>query len=98
MILEHAWLKVTEGREGEFEAAMAAALPIIESAPGCHGAEVRRCEEESGRYALIVKWESVTAHMDGFRESALFEEWRAATHPFYSEKPVVLHYSAPLPR
>ena len=27
MILEHAWLKVTDGREAEFEAAMAAACP-----------------------------------------------------------------------
>ena len=96
MIWEHAWLHVTPGRESEFERAMVAALPIISSAPGCHGAEVRRCEEMPGYYALIVQWESVSAHMEGFRESPLFEEWRTATHPYYCDKPVVLHYSAPL--
>lgn len=97
MILEHAWLTVTEGRETEFETEMAKAFAIIESAPGCHGAEVRRVVE-SRNYVLIVKWESVALHMEGFRTSELFEQWRAATHHFYSEKPVVIHYDEPIQR
>jgi len=97
MILEHAWLTITEGLEAEFESAMARAFAIIESAPGCHGAELRRVVE-SLNYVLIVKWDSVEVHMEGFRTSPLFEEWRAATHHFYSEKPYVIHYSEPIAR
>ncbi|NBV27027.1 MAG: antibiotic biosynthesis monooxygenase [Actinobacteria bacterium] len=88
MILEHAWLTITEGREAEFESAMAKAFA---------GAEVRRVVE-SLNYVLIVKWDSVEVHMEGFRTSPLFEEWRAATHHFYSEKPHVIHYSEPIAR
>ena len=97
MILEHAWLTVTKGREAEFETEMAKAFAIIESASGCHGAEVRRVVE-SPNYVLIVKWESVEAHMEGFRTSEQFEAWRAATHHFYSEKPYVIHYAEPIQR
>ena len=46
MITEHALLPVTAGREREFEDSMREALPIIESAPGCHGAEVRAQVED----------------------------------------------------
>lgn len=98
MILEHAWVHVIEGREADFEQAMREAFSIIESADGCHGAELRACIEQPGYYALIVKWESVEKHMIGFRESAKFEEWRAKTHPFYTEKPLVLHYAEPISR
>lgn len=97
MIIEHAWLPVTPGREEEFAAAIAAALPIIESAPGCHGAEVRRQIENPSTFLLIVRWTSVEAHMD-FRASASFETWRSQTHPFYESPATVTHFSEALAR
>ncbi len=96
-MLEHALLHVTPGREEEFEASMASALPIIESAPHCFGAEVRREEEDPSTYLLLVRWSSVEAHME-FRESPLFTEWRDLTHPFYAERPVVTHFHEPIGR
>lgn len=97
MILEHALLLVTLGREEEFEAAMTAALPIIESAPDCFGAEVRRQDENGAIYLLLVRWGSVETHM-AFRETDLFQQWRALTHSFYGEPPTVTHFYNPLPR
>lgn len=97
MILEHAVLPVTPGREEEFEVAMSGALAIIETAPDCFGAEVRRQHENGSIYLLLVRWGSVESHM-AFRATELFQRWRTLTHPFYSNPPTVTHYYEPLPR
>lgn len=97
MMLEHALLQVSAGREEEFEASMSRALPIIESAPDCHGAEVRRQQEDPSVYLLLVRWSSVQAH-EQFRRTDLFEQWRVLTHPFYANKPDVTHFHDPLGR
>ena len=97
MIIEHAILPVTPGLEAEFEDSMRRALPIIESAPDCFGAEVRRQEEDVTVYLLVVRWSSVDAHL-AFRQTELFERWRALTHPFYATPPIVTHFHEPLAR
>jgi heme-degrading monooxygenase HmoA len=97
VIVEHAVLPVTKGREEEFEATVASALPIIESAPNCFGAEVRRQEEDGSMYLLLVRWSSLAAHM-AFRDTELFTQWRELTHPFYSSPPTVTHFREPLTR
>jgi quinol monooxygenase YgiN len=96
VITEHALLAVTPGHESAFEAAMAQALVIITSAPGCHGATVSRQLEDPSQFLLLVQWESVAAHTEEFRSSELFEKWRALTHPFYVERPVVTHFDSPI--
>lgn len=95
MILEHALLPVTPGREAEFEKAVSLALPFIEGAPGCHGCEVRRQEEDGSTYLLLVRWTSIQAHMD-FRASDLFQQWRSLTHPFYQQPISVTHFHEPI--
>jgi heme-degrading monooxygenase HmoA len=97
VILEHAWLPVTPGREDEFEASMRRALPVIESAPECFGAEVRRQLEDPSVYLLTVRWATYEAHM-AFRASDLFVTWRELTHPYYREPAVVTHFDEPLTR
>ncbi len=97
MITEHAWLPVTPGREEEFAAAVVDALRVIESAPDCHGAEVRRQIEDPSTFLLLVRWSSVEAHM-AFRATALFETWRDLTHPFYATTPTVTHFTEALTR
>lgn len=54
-MLEHAVLQIRAGDEANFEDAAREALPIIESAPGCHGAEFRRQEEDPSIYLLLVR-------------------------------------------
>jgi heme-degrading monooxygenase HmoA len=97
VILEHALLPVTPGREAEFEASARIALTIIESAPDCEGAEIRRQEENGSLYLLLVRWTSIEAHM-AFRASALFEQWRSLTHSFYSEPVSATHFHESLGR
>ncbi len=97
MIVEHALLPVTPGTEDAFEASMTAALPLIEAAPGCGGARVRRQVEDPSTYLLLVCWESLEAHQ-AFRDSPLFDAWRELTHPFYMQRPSVTHFAEPLGR
>ena len=95
MMLEHALLRVRAGEETAFEHSMSEALRLIETAPDCFGAEVRRQAEDPSVYLLLVRWTSVDAHLE-FRKTKLFEAWRALTHPFYTEAPNVTHFHEPL--
>lgn len=97
MIVEHAWLTITPGREEEFIASIVAALPILESAPNCHGAEVRRQIEDPGTFLLLVRWSSVEDHMN-FRASDLFATWRSQTLPYYAAAASVTHFADALAR
>ncbi|RHA40313.1 antibiotic biosynthesis monooxygenase family protein [Cellulomonas rhizosphaerae] len=91
-VLEHAMLDVRPGTSAQFEAAMAQALPIIESVPGCRGARVSRCLERPDTYLLLVGWDSVEAHTVGFRGSPDYGRWRELLHHFYEPFPVVEHF------
>ena len=94
-MLEHALLAVTPGREEEFEASARLALPLLDVAPGCFGGEIRRQEEDGSVYLLLIRWESIDAHM-AWRETDDFPRWRELTWPFYLERPSVTHFHEPL--
>ena len=72
MILEVAQLPVKAGEEAAFEAAFAEAEKIISAQPGFLSHElVRGADADNGsRYVLLVRWETVAAHEEGFRGSA----------------------------
>lgn len=92
-ILEHAQLPVTPGQEAAFEAAFAEARRYIAASPGFLGLTLSRCLERPSVYLLLVRWESVEAHTEGFRGSPGYQEWRRLLHHFYDPFPVVEHYT-----
>ena len=96
MIIEHALLQVRSGEEAAFEAAMAEAKPLIAASPGFNGIEVRPAAEKSGLYLLLVRWDSIADHRDGFRNSDRYHQWRALLHPFYDPMPSVDYFGDPL--
>lgn len=93
MIVEHGLLTIIPGRELDFEAAFAKARPLIESSPGCHGASIARGVENPSVYLFVVRWESVEAHVVGFRESPAYARWRELLHSLYATAPTVEHYA-----
>jgi heme-degrading monooxygenase HmoA len=95
MKLEHVLLSVIPGKEEEYEASAKLALPILDTVPDCFGGEIRRQEENGSIYLLLIRWDSIEAHM-AFRESEAFERWRALTHPFFTERPSVTHFADPI--
>ncbi|UZR27222.1 antibiotic biosynthesis monooxygenase family protein [Methylococcus mesophilus] len=92
MILEIADLQVRSGQTTEFETAFSEAQRIISSMPGYLGHELQRCIEQSNRYVLLVRWQTVEHHEIGFRKSQQYQEWRRLLHHFYDPFPTVLHY------
>lgn len=92
MIIEHAQLQVRTGEEAAFEAAMVQAKPLIAASPGFQGIEVRPAVEKPGPYLLLVRWNSITDHREGFRKSDRYEQWRALLHPFYDPMPSVDYF------
>ena len=92
MITEHAILPVIPGQEAEFMEALDRAKSIIASAPGFISLRVARCIEQPSSFLLLVEWETLEAHTEGFRKSDAFGEWRALLHHFYDPAPVVEHF------
>ena len=92
MILEVATLDVVPGKEQEFEEAFAVAQEITTSMPGYVSHQLQRCIENSSRYILLVNWETLEAHTDGFRNSPEYQEWKKLLHHFYKPFPVVEHF------
>ncbi len=92
MILEVAILDVKPGQETEFEAAFAQAQAIISRMKGYLSHELQKCLEVDGRYLLLVRWETLEDHTEGFRQSADYQEWKALLHHFYDPFPIVEHY------
>ncbi len=92
MILEVAILDVIPGQESEFQAAFAAASPIISSMPGYIAHQLQHCLEKQNRFLLLVHWETLEAHTVGFRGSEGYQQWKKLLHHFYDPFPVVEHY------
>jgi heme-degrading monooxygenase HmoA len=92
MILEVAVLDVRPGLESAFEVAFAEAQPLIASIPGYLGLELQRCIETQRRYLLLVRWQRLEDHTEGFRQSVQYSQWKTLLHHFYDPFPSVEHY------
>jgi heme-degrading monooxygenase HmoA len=96
MVLELAILNVRPGESEAFEAAFRQAQEIISGSPGYQRHELQRCVEAVDRYLLLVWWDSLESHTEGFRKSPPYQQWRELLHHFYDPFPVVEHY-VPVP-
>ena len=72
MVLESGTLPVIPGKEDEFEAAFEQAKSLIAGSPGCISVELRRKVEVPNEYLLLVQWETIEDHTEGFRGSEAF--------------------------
>jgi heme-degrading monooxygenase HmoA len=93
MILEVAMLDVRSGTESNFERDFMTASGIICGTPGYVSHELQRCVERPNRYVLLVRWETVEAHTEGFRKSAPYSEWKKLLHHYYDPFPMVEHFT-----
>lgn len=92
MIVEQGILRIVAGQEGAFEEAMQSASSIIAAMPGFQRLQVSRGIENPETYLLLVEWDTLEDHTDGFRGSAEYELWRAQLHHFYEPFPVIEHF------
>lgn len=80
------------GHEEEFQSAFAEAKLIISASPGFVSLSLSRCIERPNVYLMLIEWERLEDHLEGFRNSEGFLTWRALLHHFYDPKPVVEHF------
>jgi heme-degrading monooxygenase HmoA len=92
VITEHALLNVISGREEEFLEAMERAKALIAASPGFVSLRLERGIERPSCFLLLVQWERLADHTEGFRGSPAYAEWRAALHHFYDPFPLVEHF------
>jgi heme-degrading monooxygenase HmoA len=92
MILEVAVFDIVQGQEAAFEAAFAEAELVISQASGYLRHELQRGLETPHKYVLLVRWQTLEDHIEGFRQSALFTQWRALIGSFFATPPVVEHF------
>ena len=92
MVLEVALLNVRPGESQAFEAAFREAREIIAASPGHQRHELLRCLETRDRYLLLVWWDRLESHTQGFRGSPGYARWRALLHAFYDPFPTVEHF------
>jgi hypothetical protein len=53
--------------------------------------EVQRIVEVTGKYRLVVQWETVEHHTVQFRGSPDFQEWRRLVGGHFASPPAVEH-------
>jgi heme-degrading monooxygenase HmoA len=92
MILEVAILDIVPNSNQEFERSFLKAQTIIMSMNGYISHELQKCIETPNRYILLVKWNSLEDHVNGFRKSKEYQEWKTLLHHFYNPFPTVEHY------
>jgi heme-degrading monooxygenase HmoA len=49
--------------------------------------------DNGAHYVLLVRWETVAAHHEGFRNSADYQAWRGLLHRFYEPGIAVAHFA-----
>ncbi len=92
MILEIAMLDVKPGMESAFEGDFARAAAYISGIEGYISHELQRCIENPSRYVLLVRWETLEAHTEGFRKSPEYQKWKELLHHYYDPFPTVEHF------
>lgn len=92
MITEFAVLHIKENESHLFENAFSEAQKIISKMKGYIEHELQKCIEEKNKYILMVRWNTIEDHKEGFRQSIEYNEWKMMLHHFYDPFPVVEYY------
>ncbi|MBJ8482973.1 antibiotic biosynthesis monooxygenase family protein [Acinetobacter vivianii] len=92
MIIEHVYLNIKAEHSDAFEAAFHQAKSIIYPMDGLNAVQLIKHTAGDGRYILMIFWDSIEHHTEGFRKSAAYQEWKALLHPFYDPMPTVEYY------
>lgn len=94
MILELADIRITPGKQAEFDAAIVHGITTVASkAKGFRGYKVNKGIESPERYVLMIFWDTLENHTVDFREGPLFPQWRAIVGPFFAGPPMVEHFN-----
>lgn len=95
MITEIARFTIKPGQEAAYRQAFGGVAHILQAAKGYVDHSLEQGIENPSQFVLIVHWETYEDHVEGFRNSAPYAEFRAAGAPFYVQPAEVSHYRVP---
>ena len=93
MILETAVFSIRPGEAQLFRDTFSKARKFIENSKGFHRLELRQGIEVPDSFVLVVWWETLEDHTQGFRGSAGYQDWKKLLHHFYEPFPTVEHFT-----
>ncbi len=94
MVTEVVILIAIAEKENELGQGIIQGLEVTRQHPGCISAHATRCIERPGRYMVTIGWTSLEAHINEFRNSPLFTQWRSHINGLFEGTPEVFHYQA----
>ena len=94
MVTEIADITVRAESAEDFPDVFQRAAAHLSGAAGFRGAQLVRSIETPQRFLLMVQWENLTDHTEGFRQSSAFARWREIVGPHFAEPPTVEHMQA----
>lgn len=94
MVTEMALLPVKKAETALFEAAFHKAQEILRIQSGYLGHELLKGVEQGNNYLLLIRWETLEDHTEGFRGGAGYPKWKALLHHFYDPFPEVVHFKS----
>jgi heme-degrading monooxygenase HmoA len=92
MVVEVLRYQLVEGQEAAFEDAYRQTQKCLTDSPHCRGYELTRCLQHRSRYLLLIRWDSVDGHLQGFRGSSAFQRFLALVAPFFQQIEEMEHY------
>lgn len=92
MIIEHVHLQIRPNQSLAFEQAFQRAKEIIYPMTGLNAVQLIKHIHDEHRYILMIFWDRLEDHTEGFRQSEAYQEWKALLHPFYDPHPEVEYY------
>lgn len=90
-VLEIAHLPVPATSREEFVSAFAEAKQLLDQAQGAQSVELTRSVTGDG-YVLIVRWDTLADHIQGFVSSAAFPRFQELLWPHFAGDPTVEHF------
>ncbi|MCA0988316.1 antibiotic biosynthesis monooxygenase family protein [Guptibacillus algicola] len=82
MVIEKACFTVHKGMEEDFEETFSKAVEFISVTPGFINHQLTKSIETKSKYVILVEWDSLEAHTEGFMKSERFNEFVSMMDPF----------------
>jgi len=92
MITEVIRYKVPAGQAAAFEGAYQQAEAILQGSKHCLGYELLKGIEEPENWILLLRWDSVEGHEQGFRKEPSFRQFFSLVKPYLNQTQEMKHY------
>jgi quinol monooxygenase YgiN len=92
MIVEYIRYAIPADRSAGFLAAYGRAQGSLQASPHCLAYELARCTEAPDAYVLRIEWDSLSGHLEGFRNSPQFQTFLAEVRPYIGDIAEMRHY------